>query len=88
LIRQAIEPSIELWLSPVTRTSVLGHEDAEAGEPVTSIHAATIVIAQRIFLDRGTSSASSAHGQAQQPPCIFSRTSFTAACLALALLTL
>jgi len=54
LIRQAIELSIERGLSPVTSVFVFGQEDAEAGEPLMSIHAATIAIALRVFLDRGT----------------------------------
>jgi hypothetical protein len=54
LIRQAIDPSIAFWLSPVTWMLVLGQEDAEAGEPVTSIQAATMAIALRLFPSRGT----------------------------------
>jgi hypothetical protein len=74
-----MDPSIALWLSPVTWTLVLGQEDAEAGEPATSTHAATIAIALTILLSRGTYSASSADGPPQRRPYIFSRPSFTGA---------
>jgi hypothetical protein len=74
-----MDPSIALWLNPVTWPSVLGHEDAEAGEPATSMHAATVAIAPAILSERGTHSESSAGGHAQRRPYIFSRASFTPA---------
>jgi hypothetical protein len=56
---------------------VFGQELAEAGEPATNIHTATIAIAQRVVLDLGTYSASSAWAHAQRRPSIFSLPSLT-----------
>jgi tRNA(Ile)-lysidine synthase len=61
---------------------------AEAGDPVTSIHAATEAIAQKVLLNLGTYLASNAHAHAQRVPYIFSRASFTRTRLGLALSTL
>jgi hypothetical protein len=66
----------------------LGQELAAAGEPVTSIQAQIIPIAPMVFLDLGTYSASSARRLAQRRRSIFSRPSFTATRLGLALSTL
>jgi hypothetical protein len=54
-----MESSIAFRDIPVTWMSVFGQLVAEAGEPATSIQAATIAIAQANLLERGTRCESS-----------------------------